>query len=144
MELFSVVAVILGIFGGFKLMGEAMALLQKNFNADKSVLPYIAFGLVFLIIVVGVMLLGRLLKVSIDKTFLGKMDAITGSFLGIFKIVFLASVLLWILNSFHYEFPAAWVEGSVVYPVVANIAPGLARWMAQFLPFFSEIFDEIP
>ncbi len=46
MELFSVIAIILGIFGGFKLMGEAMLLLQKNFNADKSILPYIAFGIV--------------------------------------------------------------------------------------------------
>ena len=72
------------------------------------------------------------------------MDAIMGSFLGAFKIVFLASVLLWILSSFHYSFPEEWVEGSTVYPTVAQIAPGLARWMAQFLPFFSEIFDEIP
>lgn len=143
MELFSVVAVILGIFGGFKLMGEAMLLLQKNFNADKNTLPYIAFGIVFLFIVVGVMLLGKLLKATIDKTFLGRMDALMGSFLGVFKIIFLASVLLWILDSFHYKFPIAWVEGSTVYPVVAHVAPGLARWMAQFLPFFSEIFNEI-
>jgi membrane protein required for colicin V production len=142
MELFSVVAIILGIFGGFRLMGEAMQLLQKNFNADKSTLPYIAFGLVFLIIVVGVTLLGRLLKATIDKTFLGKMDALMGSFLGVFKIVFLASVVLWILSSFQYQFPKNWVEGSSVYPAVSRVAPGLARWSAQFLPVFSEIFNE--
>jgi membrane protein required for colicin V production len=143
MELFSVVAVILGIFGGFKLMGEAMELLQKNFNADKSILPYIAFGVVFLIIVIGVMLVARMLKASIDKTFLGKMDAIMGSLLGVFKIVFLASVILWILTSVRYSFPETWTKDSVVYPFIARIAPGLARWMAQFLPFFSEIFNEI-
>jgi membrane protein required for colicin V production len=143
MELFSVVAIILGIFGGFKLMGEAMELLQKNFNADKSVLPYIAFAMVFLIIVAGVLLVGRTLKASIDKTFLGRMDAIMGSFLGVFKIIFLASVILWILSSLRYTFPETWTEDSVVYPFVARIAPGLAQWMAQFLPFFSEIFNEI-
>jgi len=143
LELFSVVAIVLGIFGGFKLMGEAMQLLQKNFNADTSTLPYIAFGIVFLIIVVAVTLIGRILKASIDKTFLGKMDAIMGSFLGAFKIVFLASVILWILSSFHYQFPDNWVVGSNVYPFIANIAPGLARWSAQFLPVFSEIFNEI-
>ena len=142
MELFSVIAIILGIFGGFKLMGEAMELLQKNFNADKSTLPYIAFGIVFLIIVVGVTLIGRLLKASIDKSFLGKMDAVMGSFLGAFKIVFMASVVMWILSSFHYEFPSGWVDGSSIYPFIAKIAPGLARWSAQFLPVFSEIFYE--
>ena len=142
MELFSVVAVILGIFGGFKLMGEAMLLLQKNFNADKSTLPYIAFGIVFLIIVIGVTLIGRIIKASIDKTFLGKMDAIMGSLLGIFKMVFLASVIFWILNSFHYKFPETWTKDSWLYPHIAVIAPGLARWVAQFLPFFSEIFNE--
>ena len=141
MELFSVAALILGIFGGFKLMGEAMQLLQKNFNADKTILPYIAFGIVFLVIVIGVTLIGRMLKASIDKTFLGKMDAIMGSFLGIIKFTFLVSVVLWILGSFQYQFPEAWIKESVVYPFVARIAPGFARWTAQFLPFFSEIFS---
>ena len=43
MELFSLLAIVLGVFGGFKLMGEGMILLQDQFNADKTVLPYISF-----------------------------------------------------------------------------------------------------
>ena len=140
LELFSVAAIVLGILGGFKLMNEAMVLLQKNFNADKTILPYIAFGLVFLVIVIGVMIIGKLIKASIDKTFLGRMDAIMGSFLGAFKIIFLASVVFWILDSIPYRFPTAWVQHSEIYPLVVGIAPGISRWMAQFLPFFSEIF----
>ena len=47
MGLISLVAIVLGIFGGFKLMGEGMLLLQREFNADTSVLPYIS-SLLFL------------------------------------------------------------------------------------------------
>ena len=76
MELFSLVAIVLGIFGGFKLMGEGMILLRDQFNADSKVLPYISFIVIFFVIVIAVTLVGRMIKYSIDKSFLGKMDQI--------------------------------------------------------------------
>src|SRR5687767_13457209 len=98
MELFSFLAVILGVLGGFKLMGWAMLFLADEFNVDKKVLPYIAFGVVFIAIVIVVRLLGNMLKLSIDKSFLGRLDQVAGAILGFFKTAFLLSVALWILD----------------------------------------------
>ena len=47
MELVTLFGLILGILGGFKLMGHAMLLLEDRFNIDEKVLPYMAFAVVF-------------------------------------------------------------------------------------------------
>ena len=142
MGLLSLVAIILGIFGGFKLMGEGMLLLQREFNADKNVLPYLSFLFIFLLIVIGVGLLGRMLKATLDKTFLGKIDQLFGALLGAFKWLFLMSVLLWIMDSLHNSPKGDWIEGSRLYPVTVEVATQLAGWMSGFLPFFEEIFKQ--
>lgn len=142
MELFSLVAIVLGIFGGFKLMGEGMILLQDHFNADKKVLPYISFIVIFLVIVTVVTLIGRIIKKSIDKSFLGKMDQLMGLILGGFKTLFLVSVLIWIVDSLEVNLKSEWTEGSWLYPFTAQLAPKLASWTGDFIPIFKEIFHQ--
>ena len=142
MELFSLVAIVLGIFGGFKLMGEGMILLQDHFNADTQVLPYISFGVIFLIIVILVTWTGRLIKHFMDKSFLGKVDQIMGLVLGAFRTLFLASVVIWIVDSLKYNFKSEWTEGSWLYPFTAQLAPTIASWTGDFIPVFKEIFRQ--
>ena len=73
-ELFSLLGVLLGVLGGFKLMGFAMVMLTRRFNIDEKVLPYVAFAVVFLVIVIVVGLLGRMIKESVKQTMLGGAD----------------------------------------------------------------------
>lgn len=142
MELFLLIAIVLGIFGGFKLMGEGMILLQDKFNADTKVLPYISFGIIFIVIVIGVTLIGRLLKHSIDKTFLGRMDQIMGLILGGFRTLFVISVLIWIADSLRFTFKSEWTDNSWLFPFTAKLAPTLAQWAGDFIPVFKEIFRQ--
>jgi membrane protein required for colicin V production len=140
MELFSIVAIILGVFGGFKLMGWAMVYLQDQFHADKAVLPYIAFAIVFIAIVIIVTLIGKMFKHSIDKSFLGSMDKAMGAALGIFKTAFMFSIIIWIIDSLRLSVPENWTEGSWLYPFTASLAPWFSAWLGDFIPFFKEIF----
>ncbi|HEY5823227.1 MAG TPA: CvpA family protein [Cyclobacteriaceae bacterium] len=142
MGLISLLGIVLGVFLGFKLMGVGMDFLEKEFNADQTTLPYISFFLIFVIVVVLVTLLGKAIRNSIDKTFLGRVDQSMGVVLGAFKTMFMASVILWIADSLKYAPKAEWTEGSWLYPFTAKLAPDLAGWMAQFLPFFREIFPQ--
>ena len=50
LSLFSLIGVVLGIIGGFKLMGIALVFLIEKFDIDEKFLPYIAFTVVFLLI----------------------------------------------------------------------------------------------
>jgi membrane protein required for colicin V production len=142
MELISLVAIVLGVLGGFKLMGEGMLILQEKFHADKSTLPYISFVLIFIIIVVLVRLLGNMVKHSIDKSFLGTVDQSMGAALGAFKILFLLSIVIWIMDSLKITPKAEWTEGSWLYPFTAKLAPRTADWLGGFIPVFKEIFHQ--
>lgn len=139
-ELFSLLAIVLGILAGFKLMGVAMLSLDKHFSINEKILPYVAFGVVFLIVVILVSLLGKFLKSSLDKTVLGNVDQIAGSGLGILKTAFMVSVLLWIVSSVNIEIPDHLTEGSWLYPITVSIAPTVTSWIAEVFPVFSDLF----
>ena len=142
MELISVVAILLGVLCGFKLMGEGMLFLEDKFNADKDTLPYLSFAAIFIIIVILVRLLGNIVKGSIDKSFLGKIDQAMGGILGAFKTLFLLSIVLWIADSLRFTPKAEWTEDSWLYPFTATLAPRTAEWIGSFLPVFKEIFRQ--
>jgi membrane protein required for colicin V production len=142
MELFFLLAIVVGVFAGFKLMGLGMDYLTQKFNADKEVLPYISFLLIFLIVLLIVIFIGGRIKKSMDKTFLGRMDEIAGAILGLVKYAFSISIFLWLVDSFKINLPSDWVNDSVLYPVVAQVAPTVASFFGDFLPFFKETFRQ--
>ncbi len=142
MELISLAAIILGVFGGFKLMGEGMIFLQERFHADKTTLPYISFIIIFVIIVIGVQLLGKMVKNSIDKSFLGSVDQSMGAALGAFKMLFMLSIAIWIMDSLKLSLKNEWTEDSWLYPFTAHLAPRTADWIGGFIPVFKEVFPQ--
>ena len=140
MELFSFAAIVLGVIGGFKLMGSAIVLLSDEFNINKTFLPYIAFAFVFIIILIVVKLLGKLIKLSIDQTFLGTVDQAAGAGLGLVKAIFLLSVSLWILDSLDFDLPDKWTTDSWLLSRVESFAPQVTMWLADYVPFFKDVF----
>lgn len=142
LELFFLIALVLGVFVGFKLMSWGVEYLSQKFNADTAILPYISFALIFIIVVVVVTFLGGRIKNSIDKTFLGRMDAAAGAVLGLLKYAFSISIILWLVDSFKISLPESWVRDSILYPVVAHVAPTIASFFGDFLPFFKETFSQ--
>jgi membrane protein required for colicin V production len=142
MELISLAAILVGVLAGFKLMGEGMIILQDKFNADKDTLPYISFVIIFIIVVVLVRLLGKWIKDSIDKSFLGTVDQTMGGALGVFKTLFMLSIIIWIMDSLKISLKSDWTEGSWLYPFTAKLAPKMASWIGGFIPLFKDIFRQ--
>jgi membrane protein required for colicin V production len=142
LELFFLLAIVLGVFIGFKLMGAGVDYLTKEFNADQTMLPYISFAIIFLLVMVVVSLIGRVIKGSLDKTFLGKMDAIAGAALGLIKYAFGISIMIWLIEAFQISLPEEWKEESTLYPMAAKVAPMLSEYFGEFLPFFKETFKQ--
>lgn len=140
MELFSLAALILGILGAFKLMGIAIVWLSGQFEINETILPYVAFAFVFVVILICVKLLGRLIKISIDQTFLGRIDQVAGATLGVVKAVFLLSVGLWILEAMDFDLPEQWTAEAWLLPRVESFAPQVTMWLADYIPFFEDIF----
>ena len=140
LELFSLVAIVLGILAGFKFMGWAMVMLGEKVNINKNVLPYVAFGFVFIAVVIVVNLLGRLVKKSVENTFLGPLDEVGGAVVGLIRTTFVFSIALWIVDSLKLSFISEWTEDSWLYPMVAGVAPKFTHWISGFFPFFKDVF----
>lgn len=138
-EVTSLVAIILGIFVGFHLLDAAIILLKDHIDVKESILPFLAFAIVFLIVVIGVSLLGRIFKGIVENTFFGSFDQAFGAVFGILKIMFLTSIVIWLLN-FVSIIPSAWMEESILYPMVAGIAPELAGWLSAMFPSLENLF----
>lgn len=140
MSLFSLLALILGVLGAFKLLGWAVVWLSAEFDIHESILPYVAFALVFIGIVILVRVLGRILKFSIDLTFLGTLDQWAGAVLGLLKTVFFLSVLIWVATSLRVSFPEKWTENSWLFPQISAFAPRLTAWISEIFPVFRDLF----
>jgi len=140
LEVFSIVAIFIGILFGFKLMGWAMVSLERNFDIDAKALPYIAFATVFFVIVFTVNILTRYLNYKVDHSYLGKVDQVAGGILGLFRTAFMLSVFLWIFHSMKFELPENWTEGSWVLPMIAELAPNVVHGMGKIIPFFRDVF----
>ena len=140
--LFFLFAIITGVFLGFKLMAVGVNYLHRNFNADLVFLPYISFFIIFIFVIIFVMFLGNRFKNSMDKTFLGKLDAIAGALLGIAKYAFIASVLLWLLASLSITLPDNWTDHSHIYPFVLKFAKQVNIFIGNFAPFLKGIFKQ--
>ena len=140
MELITLFGLILGILGGFKLMGHAMLLLDERFNINEKVLPYLSFAVVFVVIIIIVSLIGKMIQSSLDKTFLGSADKFAGAALGILKMTFMVSVVIWILDALQITFLDTMGEGSLLYGMIASVAPNVTAWIAELIPAFRDIF----
>lgn len=138
MELFFLVALVAGVLLGFKLMGWGVEILAKKFNADTTVLPYVSFLLIFILVLLLVLFIGNRIKSSMDKTFLGKVDAIAGAVLGLLKYAFSISILIWLVESFKLDWMETWTSDAKLYPMVAKVAPKVSSFFGDFLPFFKE------
>lgn len=123
-ELLSVASFALSGLISVKLL-DPIAAICVRWSADWGrILPYVAFILIFFVTVIGINLLGRLLKHLIQSTLLGNLDKMAGGVLGMFKWGMLASVCLWVAKYFlQLEIPAQYTEHTVIFPVVERMAP---------------------
>ncbi|ELR71389.1 hypothetical protein C900_02730 [Fulvivirga imtechensis AK7] len=143
LEIIAIVAFILAVIGGFKLLHWGMDLLDQYFDISGQVLPYIAFVLIFIGIILLINLLGKGLKKIIDLTILGAADNIAGAVLSATKWAFGLSVILWLSATFDIGIPEEWKEGSILYPYLMPFAPAVVDFFSAIIPFAHDLFDTL-
>ncbi|WP_420384863.1 CvpA family protein [Roseivirga sp.] len=142
LEIIGVLAFILAIIGGFKLMETGMVYLSEYFEDFGQLLPFISFLIIFLAIILLINMLGKLLKKMIDMTLLGGFDKFAGAILGLVKWAIGVSILLWLVNNFGIELPGQ-DEELVLYPFLSELGPKLIASLDVVLPFAQDMLDSI-
>lgn len=141
MELIAIMALILGIVGGFKLIHWGIDLLDDYITSE--ILPFLSFVLIFVGIVILVNVLGKLLKEVVHMTPLGSVDSLVGAMLGLLKWAFGLSVVIWIFSSFDIYLPSDSTSETSIYPIIVSFAPWLADKVAIIFPFLDQAFESI-
>ncbi|QQS52433.1 MAG: CvpA family protein [Bacteroidota bacterium] len=132
MQLATLAALFLGIFGAIKLADFTSAQLTQKFDISGQYLPIISFTLIFIIIVVLVHLIGFLVEKLAQATAMGIPNRIAGSFFAIVRYAFMISVLLVLVNKMHSKYafmPEEKMKQSYLYKPLSKLAPAVFPYL---------------
>lgn len=142
--LFTLLALILGIIGGFKLLQVGIDLLMEVFPHTPKLLPLLSFILIFALIVIGVYMLGVAIKKAIDFTvFVGIIDNIAGAIVSLFQWAFMLSIPVWLIKQSHMLLPEKYIKNAPVFNFLASLPQKTAGFFTFILPFAADLFKQI-
>ncbi len=142
-EVFSVLALVVAIIGGFKLTQLGVDWLSTHTDLSGSYLPFLAFAGIFILTLLIVNLVGRLLKAVLSLTPLGGLDSFIGAALGITKWLFGLSIVFWLISLTDIKLPSQLTAKSLLYPYYVAFAPALIELVTAWLPNLDNLIDMV-
>jgi membrane protein required for colicin V production len=127
-ELASLAALILGIWGGIKFSDFTAEFITKHTGYHSEHLSTIAFFITFLIIVILIHLMGKMLDKIVKAIFLGFLNRLAGVVFGVLKTAVILSILLLLFDGIDenvHILPAKQKEESKIYTPMKQIVPTL-------------------
>jgi len=138
-ELASLVALVLGLFGAIEFSSITEAYLIEYI--DSSHIGIVAFIITFVLIVVGVHLLAKVVDKLVSAIALGMVNRVLGAVFSLLKYAFIISVIMAILGSFEQTYsviPKEQKESSKLYGPLNSIAPSVFPYLR-----FDEVREQI-
>lgn len=143
LELIAIAAFILAILGGFKLLHFGMEYISKMYDGFGNLLPFVAFIVLFVLILIAVNMIGKILKKLIDWTPLGILDNFAGAILGAAKFALAISILLWVMSSLDINMPNYITKNSKVLPLVSDFASQVGNFISAIFPSFDSFIKTL-
>lgn len=97
-EAISLLALLLGIYAGVKLMDSVTVWLIEKAGSESAFLPAVAFSLIFLSVMIAGYISGKILEMILNKVSLGVFNKLAGAVFGTAKMVFFVSLLLFMVQ----------------------------------------------
>ena len=141
MEVVAVVAFIIAIVGALQLMSWGVSFLSDTLEAQGAWLPLLAFILLFVGILTGVSIAGKMLKSVIHLTPIGYIDGLLGGAVGLIKWAFGISVLFILLDYAQVELPNT--EESQLYDYVHPFAYTVVEKLRDWFPVLENVVESI-
>jgi membrane protein required for colicin V production len=141
LALFSVIAILVGTIGALKLSSSVALWLSTQFHVEGRWLPLLSYALVFVFVVFAVRQGARLLQRSMDVIALGWLNRIAGAALYIFVAALQISCVLWLLDKMGAV--DSLKSNSILFDILAPIAPGTFAILGTLLPFIKNIFNDL-
>ncbi|BDC98015.1 CvpA family protein [Persicobacter psychrovividus] len=117
----------IALWGAVKFQEPATKILSPLINTDPHLTPYLVFILLFIAFVVGVHLIGTLLKKFVNMTLLGSLDTFAGGILGVLKNAAFVTVLVFGMTKIAPEMAERLSKDSVSFPYFEKAVKEVAK-----------------
>jgi membrane protein required for colicin V production len=127
-EVTTLLALALGVYLSLRWSASLEGLLRDYLTVPGAYSYYVAFAVVFLLVVIAIHLLGKLLTKFVSMIALGLPNRLLGLLFGILKMAIVTSALLFLFNFIdqRYELVSPAVkEGSLLYGPLVRLANGV-------------------
>ncbi len=151
-ELCTLMALALGVYGAAKLGDWGGEYVHNSFNTDPTLSRVLGFALVFLLIVIAVYFFGKALEKVVKLVALGIFNKLAGLLFGAAKYALVLSAILFLIERFPFTeslLSPDQKSNSYLYEPISGILPVLypvvtdSGWIDQIENTFEEIKEEL-
>ena len=141
LEVITILAFVVAVIGALQLMSWGVVVLSDTLQTEGAWLSLLAFVLLFVGILTGVSIAGKMLKSVVHLTPIGYLDGILGGAVGAIKWAFGISIIMILLEYVHIELPNT--EDSELYGYVHPFAYTVIEQLKSWFPILENIIDTI-
>ncbi len=142
LAVFSFLSYLIGLAAALKFSAVVAAYLGHHWSVNGRWLPFLAFSLIFILVVFLVRLGARAIESVIQVATLGWLNKGCGILLYAFLYLFIFSIVLFYGEQLHV-FRKETAAASVTYPYLYKIAPLVMEWLAGIIPLFKNLFADL-
>jgi membrane protein required for colicin V production len=139
---FSFLAIIIGLAAALKLSVAMAAYIGDNVAVSQRWLPFVAFIVVFIIVVLLIRLGAKLLQGAVQMVMLGWVNRIGGAVFYVLIYFFIFSIILFYATQLNLIKPAT-TEASITYGFIQPFGPKVINVLGSIIPFFKNMFQEL-
>lgn len=143
-EIFIVLALLVGIYCGIHFSDYTSDLIKDKLNVSSIYLPLISFALTFIVIVIGIYFTGKMLEKVIKIAQLSLLNKLGGVFFSIVKTLYFMSTLFLLIASVQEKvelIPAATLNESLLYTPVSKLSLATIPYLKESKLFITENFN---
>lgn len=130
-ELSTLAALFIGIYASLHFSHITANFLSENFNLNQKYLGILSFIITFILVVIGLNIIGKLLEKIIDLVALSFLNKSLGGFFGVLKAAVLLSFIIYFINKFdknRFIFNQSLTSESVLFNPIEKIAPAIIEF----------------
>jgi membrane protein required for colicin V production len=142
LALFSLVCGLIGLAAAVKLSAVLATHMKSDLHMTNRWLPFIAFILVFVLVILIIQWAGRLLEKLISLAMLEWLNKLGGILLFILLYLSIYSIILFYGTQSQLITKQA-MEDSHFYSLVAPFGPAIIRFITGFIPYGQDMFTAL-
>lgn len=139
---FSIIAFVIGLAAALKLSAVVAAYLQGSVNVSAKWLPFIAFALVFFLVVILVRLGARLVEKAFQVVLLGWLNRLGGILLYAALYLIILSIFIFYAEKLQF-LQSSSLESSQTYDFIKPWGPKVMDNFGSLIPIFKNMFADL-